>query len=124
MDIESETERKQMARTLVQIRQQIEKLEKEAESVRDREIAGVISRIKQAIGFYGLTVEDLFPSNVKRAGRPDGVAGSAVKKAAQRKAVAKYKDPNSDKTWTGHGKRPGWFVDAMNGGKKAEDLAI
>ncbi len=26
--------------------------------------------------------------------------------------AAKYRDPNSDKTWTGHGRRPGWMVGA------------
>lgn len=113
-----------MARTLVQIRQQIEKLEKEADSVRDKEVAGVIARMKQAITFYGLTVKDLFGDKAKVAGRPTSATRTAGKKAAKKKVAAKYKDPNSDKTWTGHGKRPGWFVQAMEGGKKAEDLAI
>ncbi|RYE75076.1 MAG: hypothetical protein EOO80_15885 [Oxalobacteraceae bacterium] len=27
-------------------------------------------------------------------------------------AAPKYKDPNSDKTWSGLGRRPGWFVGA------------
>jgi len=37
-----------------------------------------------------------------------GKAGIAKKAAA--KHAAKYKDPNSDKTWSGLGRRPGWFV--------------
>ena len=114
-----------MARTLVQIRQQIEKLEQEAESVKTKEIAGVVGRIREAIDFYGLTVEDLFGTKDKKAGRPKGVAGVAVKSGASKKAaVARFKDPNSDKTWTGHGKRPGWFVEAVASGKSSEDLAI
>lgn len=36
---------------------------------------------------------------------------AAAKKGAPRHA-AKYKDPNSDKTWSGLGRRPGWFVGA------------
>ncbi|WP_234485025.1 EAL domain-containing protein [Noviherbaspirillum pedocola] len=46
----------------------------------------------------------------------DGKAG-AVKKAKKlavrgtaRKVEAKYKDLNSDKTWSGRGRRPAWFV--------------
>jgi hypothetical protein len=36
---------------------------------------------------------------------------AAAKKAAPRHA-AKYKDPDSEKTWSGLGRRPGWFVGA------------
>lgn len=114
-----------MARTLVQIRQQIEKLEQEAKSVKAKEVAGVVGRIREAIDFYGLTAEDLFGTKAKKVGRPKGVAKVAVKSPTNKKpAQAKFKDLNSDKTWTGHGKRPGWFVDAIASGKSAEDMAI
>nr|WP_314626675.1 H-NS family nucleoid-associated regulatory protein [uncultured Noviherbaspirillum sp.] len=39
-----------------------------------------------------------------------GKPASAGKAGANR--AAKYKDPNSDKTWSGLGRRPGWFVGA------------
>ncbi len=113
-----------MARTLVQIRKQIESLEKEAESVRSREVADVIARIKKAIEFYELAEKDLFEAKTGRAGRPKGIDGAATKKVAKKKVVAKYKDPASGKTWTGHGKRPGWFLQAIESGKKAEDLSV
>jgi DNA-binding protein H-NS len=114
-----------MAKTLAQIRQQIEKLEKEAKSVRAKEVAGVIGRIREAIESYSLTAEDLFGTKVNKASRPKRTAGGALKKVAKKKsAMAKFKDPSSNKTWTGHGKRPGWFVDAVASGKTAEELAI
>ena len=34
------------------------------------------------------------------------------------------KDKETGKTWTGHGKRPGWFVKATEGGTKAEEMAV
>ena len=49
-----------MARNLAQIKKAIESLEKEAERVREKEVAGVIARMQQAIDFYGLTAADLF----------------------------------------------------------------
>lgn len=114
-----------MARTFVQIRQQIEKLEKEAESVKAKEVAGVIDRIQQAIHFYGLTADDLFGSTPKKPGRPKGAPGVVAKKAAKKMAArANFKDANSNRTWTGHGKRPRWFVDAIAAGKTPEDMAI
>lgn len=48
--------------------------------------------------------------------RRDG-KGGAIKKAKKaplsgkvKKVEAQYKDPNSDKTWSGRGRRPAWFV--------------
>ena len=113
-----------MARTLLQIKKQIESLEREAETVRKREVAGVIERIKQAIDFYGLTVEDLFGEEPKSQTKSKAVPRQAAKKATETRAKAKYKDPDSGKTWTGHGKRPGWFLRAIESGKKAEELAV
>ena len=42
-----------------QLQAQIEKLQKEAEAARKREIAETIANIKQAIKVFGLTAEDL-----------------------------------------------------------------
>jgi len=113
-----------MAKTLLQIKQQIESLEKEAKRIEEKEVAGVIARIKVAIDVYGLTHQDLFEAKAKKMGRPKKVADVVAKKPAKKKAAAKFKDPTSDKTWTGHGKRPGWFVAAIEAGTKAEELAV
>lgn len=42
-------------------------------------------------------------------GKPARAAKKAAKKAGVRTSAAKYKDPNSDKTWTGHGRPPAWM---------------
>ena len=47
-----------MARTLAQINAEIEKLKKQAEEIKSREVRGVITRIKEAIKHYGLTPPD------------------------------------------------------------------
>lgn len=49
------------------------------------------------------------PRLAKRS-RRDTTAQMEKKKAIL--GVAKYRDPNSNKTWTGHGRRPGWMVGA------------
>jgi DNA-binding protein H-NS len=52
--------------------------------------------------------------------------GSASnKKDKATKAPPKYKDPNSEKTWTGAGRVPGWMLDyEKKKGKKRDDLLI
>ena len=107
-----------MARTLARIQQEIDKLQQEAEKVKAKEVAGVIERIKAAIAFYSLTPADLFLTR----GRPPGKAKKAAAKKVPSKA--KYRDKETGKTWTGHGKRPGWFVKAIEEGMKAEEMAV
>ena len=111
-----------MARTLAQIKKQIEKLQKEAGRVRASEVAGVIQRIRTAIEFYGLTTGDLFGKKAKETKRTQ--VGRKKAKAKKVASPAKYRDKESAKTWTGHGKRPGWFVKAIEAGMNAEDMAV
>lgn len=42
-----------------------------------------------------------------------------------RKTAAKYQNPeNPDLTWSGLGRKPGWFLAAIEGGTSAENLFI
>lgn len=116
-----------MAKTLAQIEKQIAALKREADEIRNKEVAGVVSRIREAIVHYGLTSADLFGSNT---GRKKGAPGAgkaakrtAAKKVAKAPSAPKYRD-DAGNTWTGHGKRPGWFKDAIAAGKSAADLTI
>ena len=46
-------------------------------------------------------------------------------KASRAPAVAKYRHPeNPALTWSGRGRKPQWFVEALGSGKTASDLAI
>lgn len=117
-----------MARTLAQIQSQIDKLQREAEALRAKEISGVVARIKDAIGHYGLTPQELFgeaPAQKKRGKSAASTGGKTAGKTAVKKPAGppKYRD-EAGNTWTGHGKRPNWFKAALEAGKTAADLAI
>jgi DNA-binding protein H-NS len=46
-------------------------------------------------------------------------------KSSRAPAVAKYRHPeNPALTWSGRGRKPQWFVDALASGKSADDMAI
>jgi DNA-binding protein H-NS len=76
-----------------QLQAQIEKLQKEADAARKREIAETIANIKLAIKTFGLTAEDLGLDSLigsKGAGKRGRKAGrSAAVKAGAAKAGAK-----------------------------------
>ncbi len=117
-------------KTLSQIQAQIEKLQKEAEAIRAKEIAEVVAKIRVAIDHYGLTAADLGLAGGRAKAAATAKAGAAAatrktrKPSAPKKApVIKYRD-DAGHAWTGHGKRPGWFKAALESGKKAEDLLV
>lgn len=94
--------------TYAALQKQIAELERQAQKVRQDEIAQVVSKMKEAIAVYGITAKDL------------GLAG--LKAVATRKTatvrpgvgVPRYRDPKSGKTWTGHGKPPMWIAGKKN----------
>lgn len=54
----------------------------------------------------------------------DQLVGSGGK-SERAPAAPKYRHPeNKDLTWSGRGRKPLWFVEALKAGKTAEDLAI
>lgn len=51
------------------------------------------------VNTFNIKPSDIFTKNEK-----------AVKPKIHKKVAAKYKDPNSDATWTGRGKKPRWVT--------------
>jgi DNA-binding protein H-NS len=117
-----------MARTLTQIQSQIAKLQREAEAIKAREMVGVIERIRDAVGHYGLTVEHIFgvrsakaaPGTTKRAG---ATSASRSRPVTGRKAPVKYKDDQGN-TWSGRGSRPRWLRFAIEDGASLADFEV
>ena len=115
--------------TLAALNAQIAALQAQADALRDKEVAEVIAKVKDAIVHYGLTAADLgfgkAAGNVRKS--PAAVGGKPAKKG-RKSAVAKpsakavkFKDDQGH-TWGGVGKRPEWFKDALAAGKTPEDL--
>jgi DNA-binding protein H-NS len=122
-----------MPKSLESIQQQIRKLQEQADVIKRKEAIGVIARIQVAIEAYGLTPVDLFgeatasPSrrSVKGSHSPVFTKSPKVQASGMQKKVPnapKYTD--GTRFWTGRGKRPNWFKEAIEAGKTPEDLAI
>ncbi len=55
----------------------------------------------------------------------DEVLGRNVRGKVRAKVKPKYRNPaDPAQTWSGRGKRPRWYVAAINAGKKEKDLLI
>lgn len=111
-----------MTKTYSQLQAQIAKLHERAEAIKAKEIDGVIDRIKTAIEHYSLTPTDLFGPHAGKAAKVKPKTQSLAKKRRKQSAAQpRYRD-DAGNTWTGHGRRPRWFVAALEGGKVAKDL--
>ncbi|MDQ6628797.1 MAG: H-NS histone family protein [Pseudomonadota bacterium] len=97
-----------------QIIRQIETLQRQAESARSKEVAGVIARIKEAIAFYTLTPNDL--------GFGKAIAPPRATKSRRARTI-KFAD-GAGNTWGGRGPRPAWLNAALAAGKSLDDFAV
>jgi DNA-binding protein H-NS len=104
-----------MAKSLSQIKSQIEKLQKEAEAIR----ASVVARLRKEMAQHGLTAEDLMGGggDVVNNGRRPKSKPSAHAKAP------KYADGTGN-TWGGMGKRPAWIRTALEAGRSLEEFLV
>lgn len=84
---------------------QREEIDRQLKLAKEREKSVVIKEMKDQIQKYDLTAEDLF--SLHRSRRIAGSASGEV--APSRKAIAKFKDPESGATWSGRGKSPLWI---------------
>ncbi len=115
-----------MPKSYTQIQKQIQNLEREAERVREKEVRGVIGRIKEAIEAYGLTASDLGFRSATRGKsliRRRGPAGKAKPGAAKGTKAPKFRD-EAGNTWGGRGPRPKWLRDALAAGKDLKDFTV
>lgn len=98
--------------------------------MRAKEVAGVVARIREAIDYYGPTAKDLGFGGVSGSrGAAKGTQRNTLGKVGARKRVRptvvkiRFQDEHGN-AWSGRGRRPQWYKDAIAAGKKPEELAV
>lgn len=109
-----------MTSTYAQIQKKIALLQRQADSLREKEIAGVIDRIKVAISHYGLTAQQL---GFGAAGAGPKASGKARTTAKAAGTAIRYSD-GAGGNWSGRGPRPRWLREALAAGKALEDFMV
>jgi DNA-binding protein H-NS len=104
-----------MVQTYKQIQKQIEALQRQADSLRQQEIRGVVERIKVAIEHYGLTADQL---GFGGSAQPKGKVAAPAARAAGTQAFA---DEHGN-AWSGRGPRPRWLRDVLTAGRSIEEF--
>jgi DNA-binding protein H-NS len=78
--------------------------------------------LRQAIA-SGKSLADFAIAKEAQAVSAKKVTRKSKTRRARKSPVAKYKDTASGKTWSGRGRKPGWFVNALAEGKSLESMA-
>ncbi len=93
---------------LVQLRKDVDKAIANFEK---RKKAEALKEIEAVAKKHGMSIAELLGPSGKKGGKP--------------KAPAKFKNPaDSSQTWSGRGRQPQWYKDAIASGKSDKDLAI
>jgi len=119
--------------TLIDIQQQIEKLQKQASEIRAREFDKTVREIVAQMQAFGITLKDLQQAMSKG---PRGRGRKTTAKKAIGKAVGKRRSPQAGKpvapkyrgpngeTWSGRGLMPKWLAALVAQGRSKEEFAI
>ncbi|WP_025596758.1 H-NS family nucleoid-associated regulatory protein [Burkholderia sp. WSM2230] len=103
--------------TLEQIQAKLKKLQAQADALIARKAQIAIDQIRELMLKHGLTTADIeAQAKARRAANGlDGHAGiGKAKVGAAGQKIAKYRDPKTGATWTGHGRAPGWIAAAKD----------
>ncbi len=105
-------------------RKELEKLksniDKALERVAKKELKEALAAAEKAVKAYGLSLAEITGG----AGALEKLARKAAKKP-KNAGAPKYANPeNKTQTWTGKGRQPEWFKEAMAVGKAPEQLEI
>jgi DNA-binding protein H-NS len=96
--------------TLEKLQTQIARLQGQADSIIKKQSSVVIGKIRDLMEKHGLTVADIDAhAGGKKRGRKPG-----SKAVASATTQAKYRDPKTGATWTGHGRAPAWIASAKD----------
>jgi DNA-binding protein H-NS len=106
-----------VAKSLTQIQSQIEKLQRQVDTVR----SAAVVRIRKEMAQHGLTADDLFgPASSTPTGNGRATKGKARTKADK---PPKFAD-GSGNTWGGMGKRPAWIREALEAGRSLDEFLV
>ncbi|MGQ0564611.1 MAG: H-NS histone family protein [Gemmobacter sp.] len=94
-----------------------------------KELKDMQSQIARAIATFEDRRKKVALAELEEVARAKGfslseLTGAPVSRRSST-SVAKYANPaNHADTWSGRGRKPRWFINAMAAGRKPEDLAV
>ncbi|MGF6937089.1 DNA-binding protein H-NS [Paraburkholderia sp. UCT70] len=99
---------------LESLQAKIQKLQNQADALIAKKSSAVIEKIRELMSTHGLTTADI---DADAGGKKRGPKAAAKSAVVAKPSAAKYQDPKTGATWSGHGRAPGWIANAKNRSK-------
>jgi DNA-binding protein H-NS len=97
--------------TLQELIKQRDELNARIEAMQKELRAQILSEIRATMREYDLRIEDM-------------ASGSKSVQRDRGQVAAKYRNPVTQQTWSGRGKRPQWVHEALAEGKSLDEFSI
>jgi DNA-binding protein H-NS len=92
-------------------------IDKQMQWLEQQEIKKAREAAESAVASMGFSLDDVFGASGKKKTRGSGKTKSA--------GTPKYANPeNPSQTWTGKGRQPKWFKEAVEAGRSPESMEI
>lgn len=106
--------------SITELRRLAKNVDKAIETAENKRLKEAKAAIEKVAKEYGVSIGALVADE-----KPNGKAKKAKPAAKKTAAKPKYRNPADPKqTWTGKGRRPKWYLDAVAGGKAEADLLV
>jgi DNA-binding protein H-NS len=106
------------AKELTKLKKDVEKALKSAE---ERARRDALKAVEKAAAEFGFSFDELSGKAKPKVARK----GTKKKSKAKAKAAPKYRNPaDPEQTWSGRGRQPFWFKEAVTGGTDPSSLEI
>jgi DNA-binding protein H-NS len=96
--------------TYAQLKKQIDQLNKQADAARQIEKGATLTKVREAVAAFELTVEEVFGTAAAKSGKPKASKAAAPKRRPKGAGQAKYRHPKSGAEWSGFGRAPAWLA--------------
>lgn len=107
------------------LEKEIQRLQKQAAALEQKQRVPVINDIVRSMREYDITPEDIEAAfNRKGRGPAKRAAKTGAAPATRTPVPPKYRNPETDATWSGRGKPPRWISDAESEGKSRDSFLI
>ncbi|CAB3795511.1 hypothetical protein LMG28614_04190 [Paraburkholderia ultramafica] len=100
--------------TLEQIQVKMKKLQAQADALIAKKSSAVVEKIRELMSTHGLTTADI---DAHAGGKKSAKKSGAKSETVAKTSTAKYQDPKTGATWTGHGRAPSWIANAKDRNK-------
>ncbi|TGP40565.1 H-NS histone family protein [bacterium M00.F.Ca.ET.228.01.1.1] len=100
--------------TLESLQAKIQKLQAQAEALAARKSNAIIEKIRSLMAEHGLTTADI---DAHGGGKKRGPKPGAKATTKSSGSAAKYRNPKTGATWSGHGRAPGWIANVKDRSK-------